>query len=301
MATLAPSGSSEPLTSTAAGTTPGRVPLRPLQRPVSSATASTWLAACSLWQREIVRFYRQKARVVGVIASPLLFWLVLGSGFAHSFHTVSGRGSGASGGQYLGYFFPGSIAMIVLFTSIFSMMSLIQDRNEGFLLSVLAAPVSRSAIVLGKVMGGATLAAIQGIVFLIFAPFVGVHLTVLAILLAVLVIVLISFELTALGFAIAWPMDSPQAFHAIVNLILLPLWMLSGALFPASGAFGWMRLLMRLNPLAYGVDALRNALFPSQPTEAGLVVNLAVSAAFCALVFAASWAIVNRRTQRPAA
>ena len=96
-------------------------------------------------------------------------------------------------------------------------------------------------------------------------------------------------------------MDSPQAFHAIVNLILLPLWMLSGALFPASGASGWMRLLMRLNPLAYGVDALRNALFPTQPTEAGLAVNLAVTTGFCALVFAASWAIVNRRTQRPAA
>ncbi len=306
MATLAPSDSSGALTGTPAGSTPGGVPSRLLQRPVSTATASTWLAACSLWQREIVRFYRQKARVVGVIASPLLFWLVLGSGFAHSFHTAgasagsSGTGLGA-GGQYLGYFFPGSIAMIVLFTSIFSMMSLIQDRNEGFLLSVLAAPVSRSAIVLGKVMGGATLAAIQGIVFLVFAPFVGVHITAVAVLLAVLVIVLISFELTALGFAIAWPMDSPQAFHAIVNLILLPLWMLSGALFPASGATGWMRLMMRLNPLAYGVDALRNALFPSQPTEAGLAVNLAVTGGFCALVFAASWAIVNRRTQRPAA
>jgi ABC-2 type transport system permease protein len=267
-------------------------------RPLSNATASTWLAAGSLWQREIVRFYRQKARVVGVIASPLLFWLVLGSGFAHSFH-AAGTASGSN--QYLGYFFPGSIAMIVLFTSIFSMMSLIQDRNEGFLLSVLAAPVSRSAIVLGKVLGGATLAAIQGIVFLVFAPFVGVHISLAAVLASVLVIVLISFELTALGFAIAWPMDSPQAFHAIVNLILLPLWMLSGALFPSSGASGWMRLLMRANPLAYGVDALRNALFPAQPTGFPLSVNLAVTAGFCALVFAASWAIVNRRTTRPAA
>jgi ABC-2 type transport system permease protein len=276
--------------------------VRAARRPVSTAAASTWLAAGSLWRREIVRFYRQKARVVGVIASPLLFWLVLGSGFAHSFHAAgAGHAAGSGSGQYLGYFFPGSIAMIVLFTSIFSMMSLIQDRNEGFLLSVLAAPVSRSAIVLGKVLGGATLAAIQGIVFLVFAPFVGVHITVSAVALSVLVIVLISFELTALGFAIAWPMDSPQAFHAIVNLILLPLWMLSGALFPSSGATGWMRLLMRANPLSYGVDALRNALFPAQPTSAGPVLNLAVTAGFCALVFAASWAIVNRRTNRPAA
>src|SRR6201999_3004157 len=103
--------------------------------------------------------------------------------------------------QYVGYFFPGAVVMIVLFTAIFSMMSLIQDRNEGFLLSVLAAPVSRSAIVLGKVLGGATLAAIQGIVFLVFAPLVGVHLTPAAIGLSIVAIVLISFELTALGFA----------------------------------------------------------------------------------------------------
>jgi ABC-2 type transport system permease protein len=265
---------------------------------VSSATPSTWIAAASLWRREIVRFYRQKARVVGVVASPLLFWLVLGSGFAHSF---MGAGSGPKTGLYMGYFFPGSVALIVLFTSIFSMMSLIADRNEGFLLSVLAAPVSRSAIVLGKVLGGATLGAIQGIVFLVFAPLVGVHITATAILLSVLIISMISFELTALGFAIAWPMDSPQAFHAIVNLILLPLWMLSGALFPASGASGWLRILMRLNPMTYGVDALRNALFPTAPTDSGLAVNLGVTIGFCLLVFAASWAIVNRRTERPAA
>jgi ABC-2 type transport system permease protein len=254
-----------------------------------------WLPAWSLWQREIVRFYRQKARVVGVIASPLIFWLVLGSGFANSFR------SGASSGHYLGYFFPGSIAMIVLFTAIFSMMSLIQDRNEGFLLSVLAAPVGRSAIVLGKVLGGATLAAIQGIVFLVFAPLVGVHLSLESSAMSALIIVLISFELTALGFAIAWPMDSTQAFHAIVNIILLPLWMLSGALFPATGASKWLALLMHLNPLSYGVDALRNTLFPADATYLPLATNLAVTVGFCMLTFAASWAIVNRRTNKPAA
>ena len=180
------------------------------------ATPGIWTPALSLWQREIVRFYRQKSRVVGVIASPLLFWLVLGSGFAHSF-SGSGTSAAGAGADYSSFFFPGAIVMIVLFTAIFSMMSLIQDRNEGFLLSVLAAPVSRSSIVLGKVLGGATLAAIQGVIFLIFCPLVGVHPGLATIALAVAIIVLISFELTALGFAIAWPMDSPQAFHAIVN------------------------------------------------------------------------------------
>lgn len=266
----------------------------PAPRVNRTAKAGIWTPAYTLWLREIVRFYRQRARVVGVIASPLLFWFVLGSGFAHSFQSNNQ-------GQYFGYFFPGAVVMIVLFTAIFSMMSLIQDRNEGFLLSVLAAPVSRSAIVLGKVLGGATLAAIQGVVFLVFTPLIGVHPSLAAIVISILAIVMISFELTALGFAIAWPMDSPQAFHAIVNLVLLPLWMLSGALFPAGGASGWLRILMRLNPLTYGVDALRNALFPTQPTEFSLTINLSVTIAFCALTFAASWAIVNRRTNKPAA
>jgi len=271
---------------------------QPAGRPaVVSSTPGILLPSYSLWLREIVRFFRQPARVVGVIASPLLFWLLLGSGFAHNF----GVSNNGLSGQSFGFYFPGSIALIVLFTSIFSMMSLIQDRNEGFLLSVLAAPVSRSSIVLGKVLGGTTLAAVQGIALLVFAPIIGVHLTVATTGLAILVTLMMSFELTALGFAIAWPMDSPQAFHAIVNLILLPMWMLSGSLFPADGASGWLRMIMHLNPLTYGVDALRNALFPDMPTAFPLAVNLAVTVGFCLLCFAGSWAIVNRRTTKPAA
>ena len=215
------------------------------------------LPAFTLWWREIVRFYRQRSRVVGVIASPLLFWLVIGSGFGTSF-----RSGNAPGQQhYLDYFYPGALIMIVLFTSIFAMMSLIEDRKEGFLLSVMVAPVPRAAIVLGKVLGGTTLSAIQGLIFLAFAPFVGVHLGFIDFLLVVFVVFLVSFALTSLGFAIAWPMDSTQAFHAIINLFLIPLWLLSGALFPLSGASGWLRLLMRLNPLTYGVEALRNLLY----------------------------------------
>jgi len=268
------------------------------------ATPGILIPALSLWQREIVRFYRQRARVIGVIVSPLLFWVAFGAGFAHSFtpgSTNSGAANSGASGHAFGYFFPGSVVMIVLFTAIFSMMSLIQDRNEGFLLSVLASPVSRSAIVLGKVLGGATLAAIQGIIFLIFSPIAGVHPSVPGMLLAIAVILMVSFELTALGFTIAWPMDSTQAFHAVVNLILIPLWLLSGALFPASGASGWLHWIMLANPLTYGVDALRNALFPAAQTSFALPVNLAVTVGFCLVTFAASWAIVNRRTNKPAA
>jgi ABC-2 type transport system permease protein len=266
----------------------------------SSATSTLWMPAYTLWLREVVRFYRQKSRVAGVIASPLLFWLVLGSGFANTFHSSPGGSQGTST-HYMGFFFPGAIVMIVLFTAIFSMMSLIQDRNEGFLMSVMAAPISRSAIVLGKVLGGATLAAMQGWLFLVFAPLAGVHVGVADLAYSVLIIALASFALTALGFAIAWPMDSPQAFHAVVNIVLIPLWLLSGSVFPASGASGWLRLVMRLNPLTYTVDALRNGLFPTQATDFSPAINLVVTLGFCAVVFLASWAIVNRRTNQPAA
>ena len=260
-------------------------------------SSNVWLTMFTLWWRELVRFYRQRSRVVGVIASPLLFWIVIGSGFANSFR------SQGNGQHYLEFFFPGSLIMIVLFTSIFAMMSVIEDRNNGFLLSVLVAPVNRSAIVMGKVLGGATLSAIQGLLFLVFAPAIGIHIGVADWLLVVLTVFLISFGLTALGFAIAWPMDSAQAFHAIVNLFLIPLWLLSGALFPVNGASKWMAFLMRLNPLTYGMDALRTALFPATAAQSQFSVgtSLAIMLAFCAFVFAASFVVANRRTTKPAA
>src|SRR5271163_2005522 len=159
----------------------------PLVRPIAAPSAGLLLPAFTLWWREIVRFYRQKARVVGVLASPLVFWIVIGSGFGTSFRS----GGGASQQHYLNYFYPGALIMIVLFTSIFAMMSVIEDRKEGFLLSVLVAPVSRSAIVLGKVLGGATLATLQGLIFLVFAPALGIHFTLASFGLTVLTIFLV--------------------------------------------------------------------------------------------------------------
>jgi ABC-2 type transport system permease protein len=260
-------------------------------------TTGVLLPAYTLWWREVVRFYRQRSRVVGVIASPLLFWLVIGSGFGSSFRS----GNAAGQQHYLDYFYPGALIMIVLFTSIFAMMSVIEDRKEGFLLSVLSAPVPRSAIVLGKVMGGTTLSSIQGLIFLVFAPFVGVHLDLAGFLMVVLVIFLVSFSLTALGFVIAWPMDSSQAFHAIINLFLIPLWLLSGSMFPLSGASGWIRLLMRLNPLTYGVEALRILLYPDSPQVFSLTTAMATLVLFTLFIFGLAFVVVSRRTTKPAA
>jgi ABC-2 type transport system permease protein len=255
------------------------------------------LPALTLWWREIVRFYRQRARVVGVIASPVVFWLVIGSGFGTSFRS----GATATSQHYLDYFYPGALIMIVLFTSIFTMMSVIEDRKEGFLLSVLVAPVSRSAIVLGKVLGGTTLATIQGLIFLVFAPLVGVHIDFGGFLLVVLAVFLVSFALTALGFAIAWPMDSTSAFHAIINLFLIPLWLLSGALFPLSGASGWLRVIMRLNPLTYGVEALRDLLYPASQGEFSLLASMSTLVLFSLFMFGLAFLMANRRSTKPAA
>src|SRR6202795_2467706 len=155
-----------------------------LSRPAAPASAGVLLPAFTLWWREIVRFYRQKSRVVGVLASPLLFWVVIGSGFGTSFRSGAGQGEQ----HYMDYFYPGALIMIVLFTSIFAMMSLIEDRKEGFLLSVMVPRAPRSAIVLGKVMGGTTLSAVQGMIFVAFAPFVGVHLGLIDFLLVVFVV-----------------------------------------------------------------------------------------------------------------
>jgi ABC-2 type transport system permease protein len=261
------------------------------------ASTGVVLPAFTLWWREIVRFYRQPMRVVGVLASPLVFWLVLGSGFGNSF-----RSGGEPGQQhYLDYFYPGTLILIVLFTSIFTMMSVIEDRKEGFLLSVLVAPVSRTAIVLGKVLGGTTLAAAQGMVFLIFAPFAGVHLDAWQVLLVAVVVFLVSFSLTALGFAIAWPMDSSQAFHGIVNLFLIPMWLVSGALFSITGASKWIQWIMRLNPLTYGVEALRSLMYPGTNSDFPLSYDVSTLLLFSLVMFGLAFLMVNRRSTRPAA
>ncbi len=257
------------------------------------------MPALSLWRREVVRFYRNISRVVGIVASPLLFWVVIGAGFGKSFRNPTTTGNGQN---YLDFFFPGALMMIVLFTSIFAMMSLIEDRNEGFLLSVLVAPVHRSVIVLGKVLGGTTLATLQGVLFLVIAPLLGIHFGLAQLLLVILDIFLVSFSLTALGFIIAWPMDSTSGFHAIINLFLIPLWLLSGSMFPVSSASPWMAFLMRINPLTYGTEALRSLLFPSAASpDFPLATCLAVLVIFTVIMFGLAFVVANRRSTKPAA
>ncbi|MBI4573029.1 MAG: ABC transporter permease, partial [candidate division NC10 bacterium] len=176
----------------------------------------------------------------------------------------------------------------------------IEDRREGFLQGVLVAPVSRSSIVLGQALGGTLLALVQGILFLLLAPAAGVSLTVASVLSVVVAMVLVSFGLTSLGLVIAWRLDSTQGFHAIMNLILLPMWVLSGAFFPITGVPLWLRWTMHVNPLTYGMAALRRCLYLGNPAAAGavpgLVPALAVTVGFCVLAFVAAADAARRST-----
>lgn len=241
------------------------------------------LASWTLFQREVVRFFRQKNRIVGAVGTPLVFWLLIGSGLSGSLNL---------GVTYLQYFFPGTIVLVLFFTSIFSTISIIEDRREGFLQGVLIAPVPRWSIVAGNVLGGTALATAQGLIFVAFTPFLGLAPSAGGLALIVIMLVLMSFGLTGLGFSLAWRLDSSQGFHAVMNLFLMPLWLLSGALFPISGAPEWLALVMRLNPLTYGVRALQQGFFPDyfRADASSLLLSVIVAALFAALMFAlACW------------
>jgi len=240
------------------------------------------LPAWTLWQREVVRFLRQRSRVVGALGTPIVFWMVVGSGLRNSFKLGGGSGAdSASGGMnYMQYAFAGTLVMIVLFTAIFAMISVIEDRREGFLQAVVAAPVRRGAIVLGKVLGSTTLAVGQSLLFLLLAPLSGVPLSLPTVLVLTVVLIVVGLGLSGLGFLIAWPMESTQGFHAIMNLFLLPMWLLSGALFPSTGASSWIQWIMTLNPLTYGVGWVRYAL---HTTDAAALAGLP-SIGVCAIV-----------------
>jgi ABC-2 type transport system permease protein len=240
------------------------------------------LPVWSLFLREIVRFLRQRGRILGALGTPLLFWVVLGSGFGSSL-----RPAGLAGDvSYLTFFFPGTLLLVVLFTAIFSSISVIQDRTEGFLQGVLAAPVPRISIVLGKVLGGGVLGFGQGVLLLLLGPLAGVDLSVATFLGACGVLLLTAIGLSALGFLFAWRMDSVQSFHAVMNLLMFPMWLMSGAFFPAAGASVWVQWIMRLNPLAYGLAALRAILQGTAQSEAmgdpAWAVSVSVLAAFAA-------------------
>lgn len=260
------------------------------------------LGSATLWWRELKRFYRQRSRVVGALGMPLLFWVVIGSGFGRSIRLPGASvGSAAREVLYLEYFFPGTIVMIVLFTSIFSTISIIDDRREGFLLSVLVAPVPRSTIVLGKVFGGATLGFFQGFLFTLMAPLLGYPLGAVQFIILFGILLLIAVGLTGMSFFVAWQSESTQGFHAIMNLVFIPMWMLSGALFPIGGASGWMQWVIKLNPLTYGMAAVRHVFYADNASAAATLpsfpLSLGATLLFVLVTLVASFHVARRKEQ----
>ena len=221
----------------------------------------------SLWKREMVRFFRQRTRVIGAFVTPLVIWLMIGYGLSHSFQYRQL--------PYQHYFFPGIISMMLLFTAIFSTISVIEDRREGFMQAVLVAPVPRMAIVMGKVFGGASIATIQGVLLLCLIPVIGLRPEVGMILLAVPAMFIFSASLTALGLWVAWPMDSTAGFHAVMNLFLMPMWVLSGAVFPLTNAPKALQLLMWINPMTYGQAVLSGLLTGDRAVTDTVEIKLA--------------------------
>ncbi|MBX7168433.1 MAG: ABC transporter permease [Pirellulales bacterium] len=274
-----------------------------MSTPVASLPATTgrraktpvWPAIATLAGRELLRFVRQRSRVFGAVAQPALFWALFGAGLGPSFRLPGVAANVA----YAEYFFPGVVVLVLLFTAIFTTISIIEDRREGFLQGVLVAPIPRWTMVFGKLAGGALLATGEGLAMLCLAPLAGFSPSLFAVLGAVLLLAVLALALTALGFAIAWQMESTQGFHAVMNLFLMPLWLLSGAFFPAaSGPLAW---IVRLNPLTYGVGGLRRLLYDGATDRIGadvpaLATCWIVSLGLAAGLFVLAWLVAGRRT-----
>lgn len=271
--------------------------------PATTSPGYSFVPVLTLAQRELQRFFRQRSRLIGALGQPLVFWLLFGAGFQGSFR-MSGSGDAAMSFQE--YFLPGAAMMIVLFASIFSTITVIQDRNEGFLQGVLVSPIPRSSFVLGKLLGGTALAVLQAMLFLLLAPllqFIGLapqmnwSLSAFQILGTTLFLALTAFGLTGFGFLFAWKLDSIQGFHAIMSVLLMPMWLVSGAFFPAPSG-GWLRYLILANPLTYGLAGIRRILSPGADWSAlpSMGTSIVVTVAFGAICLAlATW--MTRRAQ----
>ncbi|MBX6341020.1 MAG: ABC transporter permease [Thermomicrobiaceae bacterium] len=216
----------------------------------------------TLWYRDLLRFARDRSRIVGSFAQPLLFLFIFGTGLSRSM----GRLGAAQGGlSYVQFIFPGVVAMTVLFTAIFGAVSIIWDREFGFLKEVLVAPLPRWSLAIGKALGGSTTAMIQGLVMLVFAPLVGVRLTPRSVLEIIPLTFVMALALSALGLLLAARMKSMEGFQLIMNFLMMPIYFLSGALFPLTNLPAALTLLTRIDPASYGVDAIRKVVLGAEP------------------------------------
>jgi ABC-2 type transport system permease protein len=249
---------------------------RPAATPAQvSRTAMTMGAVGIIWKREMLRWWRDKPRIIGSTAFPLIFLLVFGSGLSGAMGNMLGGGAAAV--DFEQFIFPGIIAMSVFFTALFNAVSLVYDREFGILKEVLVAPVSRAAVALGKTLGGATVATLQGTVIFVFAPFVGIRLTPLLVLQLWPIMFIGAFALSSMGTAIAARMRSIESFQMVNQFVMFPLIFLSGIFFPLQGLPVWMNVLVRINPVSYAVDPLRRLILEAQGLPDELLARLSES------------------------
>jgi ABC-2 type transport system permease protein len=210
-----------------------------------------------VWERELIRFARTRTRILSSFIQPILFLFVLGYGMSNLVGTTGGF-------DFKKFVFPGIVAMSVVMTAMFSAISIVWDREFGFLREMVVAPVSRTALVIGKTLGGASIATIQGTIMLALAPLIGVHLTVLVVMAVIGLELLMAVGMTTFGVFIASRIQKMEGFQVVMQLLLFPMLFLSGALFPLKGLPTWLDVITRINPLTYAVDPLRHVVFAVQ-------------------------------------
>ena len=225
-----------------------------------------------LWKREVIRFFRAKSRVVGTLGMPFFFLLILGSGFGPAYQVQN------SGGSYMNILTPGIIGMVLLFSSIFSGIRVLMDREFGFLKEIMVAPITRTSIMLGITLGGMTTSTIQAFLFLGISLLLGIQVNLSGLPLAVLFMFLISASFVSLGIAIASKMEDMHGFQLITNFLIMPLFLLSGALFPLNNLGAW-KFITYFDPLVYGVDGLRGSL--TNVSDMPLLFDFIVLGGFC--------------------
>jgi len=230
-----------------------------------SKTGGLLRATYIVWRRDLLRYWRDRARVVFSFVQPLLYLVVFGSGLSSALGGgfLAGAGAGGAGLSYTQFIYPGVVSMTILFTAIFGAMSIVWDREFGFMRELLIAPIDRTAIAIGKTLGGATQALVQGVVVLVLAPFLGVTLTLTQVVELLGLMSVLAFGLSAFGVAVGSRMRSMQGFQVVMNFVMMPMFFLSGALFPLTGLPGWMTVLTRIDPASYGVDPIRRVLLGS--------------------------------------
>lgn len=221
-------------------------------------------AIAIIWYRDVLRFWRDKTRIVGSFGLPILFLFIFGNGLQASMGGLLQGVPETAQIDFLMFIFPGIVGMNVLMAGMFSGISIVWDREFGFLKEILVAPVSRTSIALGKALGGATNSMVQGLLMLIFAPLVGIALSIELLLKLIPLLFLVAFSMTSLGVAIAARMKSMEGFQVIMQFVTMPLIFISGALFPLRGLPSWMDFLVRINPITYAIDPLRRVVFEAQ-------------------------------------